>query len=596
MHEKIIILDFGGQYAHLIASRIRREKVLSEIYNPDEISVEDIKSQNIKGIILSGGPQSVFATDSPQCNPAIFELGIPVLGICYGHQFLNHSLGGIVSPGKIKEYGRAELTQTQNCPLFKNIPEKSVFWMSHGDEVTKLANGFEIIGTTKDCSNAAVWHPQKNLFGIQFHPEVTHSEFGDVLLKNFIDICEVSGDWTIEKYLAEHSKNLKAKIGAKKVFIFVSGGVDSTVCFALLSKVLGADKIWGLFVDNGLLRKDEVAYVEASLQKIGANLTTLKEADRFLENLAGITDPEKKRAVIGNTFLDVQRDYFAKHKITEGTLLAQGTIYPDTIESGATKNASKIKTHHNRVPEIQKMIDAGLVIEPLVDLYKDEVRNLGRILGLPEELVNRHPFPGPGLGVRTLCSPETIISRDLEIINDHHIILPIKSVGVQGDARTYRHPAIILNEDFEIPALEKFSTELINSEEKINRSIICIEKRSQAEKFSTISVKKSDINPTRIKLLQEADHIVMRNLELQNLYQKVWQFPVVICPMSFNDEGEESIILRPINSIDAMSASVGNLPWEFFTSCAEEILMKIPEISAVFLDITSKPPGTIEWE
>lgn len=595
MHEKIIILDFGGQYAHLIASRIRRENVLAQIFNPDEISLEFLKTENVKGIILSGGPQSVFDANSPKCDPALFELGIPILGICYGHQFLNYSLGGKVEPGKNKEYGRAELTQNQNCPLFQEIPEKSIFWMSHGDEVTMLPQGFEICGSSDDCLNAAVWNKEKNLFGIQFHPEVTHSKFGNQLLKNFLDICNVSRDWTIEKFFEEHEIALKKQVGNKNVFLFVSGGVDSTVAFALLSKILGKDRVKGLFVNNGLLRKDEVPFVQKSLKAIGADLTTLEETDTFLNNLANKFEPEAKREIIGNTFLEVQNKFFAENDLHEDWILAQGTIYPDTIESGNTKNASKIKTHHNRVPEIQKLIDEGKVIEPLAELYKDEVRELGELLGLPHNLVWRHPFPGPGLGVRILCS-ETEVSQTLTKTQNKtltYLPLPIKSVGVQGDFRTYRHPAVLLNQALDIPALENQATQLINQDENINRALFLL--GSQTEDLKDCVIQKTDITQARIETLQVADNIVTKALSTYECYNKVWQFPVVLVPMAFNNTGKESIVLRPINSVDAMSASVGNLPHEFFKFVTQEIL-KDTNISAVFLDITSKPPGTIEWE
>lgn len=599
MHEKIIILDFGGQYAHLIASRIRRENVLAEIYNPDEVDVDFFRDEKIKGIILSGGPQSVYDEGSAACDLEIFSLGKPVLGICYGHQFMNHSLGGKVVPGKDsgKEFGRAELAHNDECPLFENIPKSSTFWMSHGDEVSVLGDGFEVCAQTNSCDNAAVWNKEKNLFGIQFHPEVTHSQFGGQLLSNFINICDVSRDWTIEKFFEEHTTKLKKQIGNKNVILFVSGGVDSTVAFALLTKVLGEGRVRGLFVDNALLRHEEVPYVKTSIRAIGADLTVMREADLFLKNLEHKYEPEAKREIIGNTFLEVQRKFFADNEVSDDTLLAQGTIYPDTIESGATKNSVKIKTHHNRVPEIQKMIDEGKVIEPLADLYKDEVRALGELLGLPHELVWRHPFPGPGLGVRILCNEEIVTNKAIEsvVVADQNIqILPLKSVGVQGDFRTYRHPAILEIREFNIPELEKLSTQIINQSDEVNRCLVCLGKNTE-DKLKTVSMPSVYMTEDRIKLLQKADHIVTQNLLEMDLYSDVWQFPVVLVPISFNGKGKESIILRPINSIDAMSASVGNLPKEFFDKVTKEIL-EDSDISAVFLDITSKPPGTIEWE
>lgn len=656
MHEKIIILDFGGQYAHLIASRIRREKVLSEIHQPDEVEVDFLKDPSIKGIILSGGPQSVYDEGSASVDPQIFELGKPVLGICYGHQFMNQALGGKVVPGQDsgKEFGRAELTHNGACPLFKDIPATSTFWMSHGDEVETMGEGFTGCGDTALCPNAAVWHEQKNLFGIQFHPEVTHSEYGAQLLKNFVGLCGVHGDWTMDKFLAEHEAQLKMQLEGKHVVLFVSGGVDSTVAFALLSKVLGPDRVQGLFVDTGLLRQGEREYVKQSIEAIGAKLTVMDEADRFLGNLAGVYEPEKKREIIGNTFLDVQRDFFQNHLgIAERTadsgqrtekggledsqkqevqgngearsetyenirrtstgaddaeirsfsessewILAQGTIYPDTIETGGTKNSVTIKTHHNRVPEIQKMIDEGKVVEPLADLYKDEVRALGELMGLPHELVWRHPFPGPGLGVRILCNDQA--QTNLPIVPSEcgkYAALPLKSVGVQGDFRTYKAPGMLFLKDLKGASLSDFeslSTLLINQNDDINRCLKLLAVNFD-ENIESVSSIKCDTNPERVARLQRADHIVTQTLLEMDLYNNIWQFPVVLAPINFNRKAQESIILRPIDSIDAMSATVGKLPTEFFERVAEQIL-EDSSISAVFLDVTSKPPGTIEWE
>lgn len=606
-HEKIIILDFGGQYAHLIASRLRREKVLAEIHNPDEITPEYLKDNSIRGVILSGGPQSVFDTDSPKCNNTLFELGKPVLGICYGHQYMNHNLGGKVEPGSVKEYGPADLKFDPACPLFykvrnlnptSNIQDPiSKVWMSHGDEVIELGTNFESCGSTEHCKNAAVWHRTKKLFGIQFHPEVTHSEHGTQILKNFLEICEVSYDWSMEKFLEEETAKLKKQVGDKNVFLFVSGGVDSTVAFALLSKVLGPGLVKGLFVNTGLLRHGEVEEVKQSLEAIGTQLTILDETDRFLNNLKKIYDPENKREIIGNTFLEVQQKFFRDNKLGDDWLLAQGTIYPDTIETGGTKNAAKIKTHHNRVPEIQKLIDEGKVIEPIAELYKDEVRSLGELLGLPRPLVWRHPFPGPGLGVRILCADPTCeetcygVSLPLEWKKDT-TILPIKSVGVQGDSRTYRHPEVLLKNGItDLSSLETRATMDININPEVNRVIVSIVDK----KFESVQVHESYITPERVETLQRADHIVTSTLREMHCYESVWQFPTVLVPVSLDGKGKESIILRPIDSIDAMSASVGKLPWEFFERVADAI-MEDGDISGVFLDVTSKPPGTIEWE
>ena len=603
-HEKIIILDFGGQYAHLIASRIRRLGVLAEIMLPRETKANDLKDESIKGIILSGGPQSVFEEDSPRTDDAIFELGLPVLGLCYGHQYFAHALGGKVAPGTTGEFGRSEFTQDEKCPILKGIQSESIVWMNHVDAVETFAPGFEICGTTPHCATAAAWDKDKNFFSLQFHVEVTHTEFGEQMLGNFLDICECSRDWSVEKFYQEQEQKLRETVGDRNVFLFVSGGVDSTVTFALLSKVLGKDRVRGLFVDTGLLRAGEVEQVEKSIRAIGADLTTLREGDYFLSKLAGMTDPEEKRTTIGHAFLDVQQKFFAENQLGDEWLLAQGTIYPDTIESGGTKNADKIKTHHNRAPEVQKLIDAGKVIEPVADLYKDEVRALGELLGLPHELVWRHPFPGPGLGVRILCSEKEINETLVDEIDSFtlqpkkrpFVKLPIKSVGVQGDFRTYRHPAVLTSIPGEktIENLEKFSTKLINHYDEINRCTLVLGKNYEGN-ISHVSVKKCDMSQDRVEMLQRADGIVTKLLAEMDVYSDVWQFPVVLLPVSFNKTGSETIVLRPVDSIDAMSASVGNLPWEFFDRAAKKIL-EDPNISAVLLDCTSKPPGTIEWE
>ncbi len=613
MHEKIIILDFGGQYAHLIANRIRRQNVLAEIWDIST-PIEQFKDESIKGIIMSGGPQSVFEENSPKCDLAVFDLGLPILGICYGHQFITHSLGGKVLPGKKGEFGRAEVTHNKECPLFKDVPEKSIFWMNHVDEVGEPAEGFINCATTDCCTHASLCHPEKNIFSTQFHLEVTHSEFGTKVFENFLDICGVARDWTMEKFLEGEKKKIKEQVGDKNVFLFVSGGVDSTVSFMLLTEILGAERVKGLFVDIGLMRKGEVEFVEKEIKALGADLTVLSEGERFLANLENIYDPEKKREIIGHTFLDVQQDFFTKHDLHEDWLLAQGTIYPDTIETGGTAHADKIKTHHNRAPAVQKLIDEGKIIEPIKELYKDEVRALGELLGLPHNLVWRHPFPGPGLGVRILCSNESSIfklqssNKELGKINSFtlqtnkkpFIVLPIKSVGVQGDFRTYRHPAILTgikssnSAEFELKVLEKHATNLINHYSEINRGLVLLDKNFLGE-IREVQLHKKSITKDRVKLLQTADDIVNRTLLEMNLYEKVWQFPTVLIPVSFNQTGEESIILRPIDSIDAMSASVGKLPWRFFAKVASGILQE-GKVSAVFLDVTSKPPGTIEWE
>lgn len=404
--KKVVILDCGGQYAHLIGTRLRKLGTFSEIRDSETVA-EELK--NYSGIILSGGPQSVYEKNSPTIDRAIFTLGIPILGICYGHQLMSQELGGEVAPGKVKEYGIAEFRKVKDSPFFKDINFPSTVWMSHGDEVKKMAEGFAIIGSSADCEYVAIADEKRKFYGVQFHPEVTHSQQGNLFLKNFLEICGAQNSWSLENYLGKIIQNIQAKVGEKNVFMLVSGGVDSTVAFALLEKALGKDKVYGLFVDTGLMRYGERDEVEKALKSIGFdNLHIEARGTDFIAALAEKSEPEEKRKIIGDMFLKVQAEVSAKLKLNpDEWLLGQGTIYPDTIETGGTKNADKIKTHHNRVEAIQKLIEEGKVIEPLQDLYKDEVREIGEMLGLPHEMVWRHPFPGPGLGVRILCSDKS---------------------------------------------------------------------------------------------------------------------------------------------------------------------------------------------
>lgn len=593
----IIILDFGGQYAHLIASRIRRMGVYAEI-KPPETPVEELK--NAAGIILSGGPQSVYDDGSPQADPKMFDLGIPVLGLCYGLHWMTKALGGEVKSGKVKEYGRTKIRstkfKTQNVGLFQDCPEEFFVWMSHGDEASKLPDGFKLIATSDACKNAAFADESRKLFALQFHPEVTHTEHGNDMLKRFVDLCDAD-PWSIESYAEHISKQIKQDVGDRKVFMLVSGGVDSTVAFTLLNKVLGQDRVQGLLVDTGLMRKNEVADIKEAFKPL--NITNLRiedASDEFFENLKEAYDPEEKRRIIGDTFLAVQKRVSDEMglKIEDGWMLGQGTIYPDTIETGATKHADKIKTHHNRVEAVQKMIDQGLVIEPLKDLYKDEVRSLGEELGLPHELVWRHPFPGPGLGVRILCAEKPDTISKFEILNpkSEFSVLPVKSVGVQGDGRTYRHALAFFTGDSEVSdEMKKLATTIPNAHKEINRVLICT---SQSE-LPEFDFSSGYLTLDRANLLREADAIVDEEMRQdEGLYQQIWQFPVVLLPFG-TSKGGQSIVLRPIESIDAMTANSGYLPPQVLQKMTDRI-MEINGIDLVFLDLTSKPPGTIEWE
>jgi GMP synthase (glutamine-hydrolysing) len=584
--DKITVIDFGGQYAHLITNRIRRLGCYSDIVHSD-INIEELKSS--KGIILSGGPQNISENDSLKIDPEILSLNIPILGICYGHQLITHLLGGTVSRGEVKEYGKAELKISKQNELFKDVSDNGIVWMSHGDYVSKLGNGFEIIGKTNDCNSAAVANFDKKIYGLQFHPEVTHSEDGMKMLENFaFDICGCEKNWDMKQFIINEISNIQKTIGDKKVFLLVSGGVDSNVCFALLNKALGSKNVYGLHIDNGFMRKDESMKVEKAFRAIGLdNFHAVDSSEEFLEAVKGVTSPEEKRKIIGTKFIEIQAKETEKSGLdTNHWILGQGTIYPDTIESGDTKNSQTIKTHHNRVEAVQKLIDAGKVIEPIKDLYKDEVREVGRFLGLPDTLIDRHPFPGPGLAVRCLCLDEMEECLDLDIADSK--VLPIKSVGVQGDSRTYAHPLALLSEK-SWDEFEKISTHITNNHKEINRVVWLLSDTS----LDNINIVKGGITKERMDLLRIVDDIVTSYLKSNNLYHTIWQMPVVLIPLSFN--GGESIVLRPINSNEAMTANFTHIPKEHVKTLTKKI-MEIDGIDAVFYDVTNKPPGTIEWE
>ena len=598
MQDKIVVLDFGGQYAHLIANRVRRLGVFTEICSP----MADVKElADAKGIIYSGGPSSVYAEDAPDYNPEILNIPVPKLGICYGHQLMASQLGGTVKPGKVKEYGIADLLLKEpQHPLLKGIPASSPMWMSHGDAVENLPAGYKIIASTKDCSIAAVALDDRKIYGIQFHPEVTHSKFGMKILDNFIDICACERTWNMKSYMPIISEKIKKEVGDRKVFLLVSGGVDSTVAFVLLNRVLGTDRVMGLHIDNGMMRMDESAKIIDFLKAEGMhNLRVVDATDTFLGKLKGVTAPEQKRKIIGATFLVVKDEEMAKLNLDpKEWMIAQGTIYPDTIESGGTKNADLIKTHHNRVKEVMDLMAQGLLLEPLADLYKDEVRMLGEELGIPHNLVWRHPFPGPGLGVRLLCTDgkgEFAKMEDVpglaDYLKENHIegkILPIKSVGVQGDGRTYAQPFLLTTKNLTWKQCEKFSTELVNRFKVINRVIwqvgaVSDEMPKLVEQYAT---------KHNFDVLRKFDNICTEFLQENKLYESIWQMPVVSVPLTVADK--PCIVMRPVNSSEAMTANFAEIDQKLLEGLWGRFVAE--GAGSLWYDVTHKPPGTIEWE
>ena len=493
-NELILILDFGGQYNQLIARRVRECNVYSEVV-PYDIAIEKIKEKNPKGIIFTGGPASVYGENSPQCAKEIFELGIPILGICYGMQLMTYTLGGQVTRANKREYGTINVNIDNSSLLLQGFETNNGFLMSHTDYVETVPEGFKNIGSTSSCPNAAIENPEKKLYGIQFHPEVNNSINGIQVIKNFLfNICQCKGDWVIASFAQESIQKLKEKIGDKKALCALSGGVDSSVAAILLSKAIGKN-LTCIFVDHGLLRKNEGDEVEEIFRnQFDINLIRVNAKNRFLEKLAGITDPERKRKIIGEEFIRVFEE--EAKKIGTVDFLVQGTIYPDVIESGLGKS-SVIKSHHN-VGGLPDYVDFKEIVEPLRDLFKDEVRKTGLELGIPENLVYRQPFPGPGLAIRIIgeiTDDKLTILKDADSIfreeiakaglhkniNQYFAVLTnLKSVGVMGDERTYDYTIALRaveTTDFmtgvwsKIPyeILEKVSSRIVNEVNHVNR-------------------------------------------------------------------------------------------------------------------------------
>lgn len=511
-NETILVLDFGSQYSQLIARRIRECKVYSRIV-PFSTPVEKIREEAPMGIILSGGPASVYQDNAPKCDPEIFNLGIPVLGICYGLQLTVMTLGGKVARGHAREYGKAEIEITGESPLLDGLPSPLQVWMSHGDKVTALPEGFVTTAKTTNTEFAAIRHTEKKIYGIQFHPEVVHTHRGTEIIRNFaMRICGCSGNWTMESFIERSVREIQEKTAGQKVILGLSGGVDSSVAAALIHKAIG-DKLTCIFVNNGLLRKNEAERVqELFAGSFKMNLVYIDATDRFLDKLAGVTEPEKKRKIIGHEFVNVFDA--AAMKLKDVKFLAQGTTYPDVIESVPIDGnpSAMIKSHHN-VGGLPEKMNLKL-LEPLSRLFKDEVREVGKKLGLPDEMVYRQPFPGPGLAVRMLGA----------------------------------------------------------------------------------------VNRKDLDTLREADIIIVDEMKKAGLYYKIWQAFAVFVPVKtvgvMGDERtyDNVIALRAVESQDGMTADWVRLPYELMERISTRIINEVNGVNRVVYDITSKPPGTIEWE
>lgn len=595
----IVVLDFGGQYAHLIANRIRRLRVHAEIRSP-AAAVADL--QDADGLILSGGPASVYDPQAPAYNPEILAMGKPMLGLCYGHQLLCHRLGGQVERGATHEFGAAYLHVQKAEGVLAGLDARERVWMSHRDHVAALPPGFAVLGATENCPVAAMGDPERKIYGLQFHPEVTHTVRGMEILDNFAALCGAERCWTMERYAEQAIARIRAQAKGRNVFLFVSGGVDSSVAFLLLNRALGAERVRGLHIDTGFMRVGERAEVERLMKEAGLhNLQVVPDSANFLAATEEIADPEEKRRRIGAEFIRARERALVSLTLNpDEWLLGQGTLYTDTIESGGTENAAVIKTHHNRVGVIEQLLAEGKVIEPLDQLYKDEVRTLGETLGLPHHLIWRHPFPGPGLAVRVLCSEASsaqnadsgLVSEAQKVAAAFGLeldVLPLRSVGVQGDGRTYAHPAVVTGPR-EWKTLEALSTELTNRFPSINRVIYLLGPTPRPQQ----NLKAGYLTRDRLDLLRRADAIAMEALERHGLMREVTQMPTVLLPLS-SDGARESVVLRPIATSDFMTARFCRLPLAFLDDVRKQLL-SLEGIEAVFYDITHKPPGTVEWE
>jgi GMP synthase (glutamine-hydrolysing) len=630
--EKIAILDCGAQYTKVIDRRIRELQVATEIF-PLDVSPERLQEGGFSGVILSGGPFSVYDADAPPYHPGLFELSVPILGICYGMQLMNRHFGGQVKAASRKEYGETDIQVDCRAPLFTGLGAVQRVLMSHGDSVAELAPGFCAIGNSNGTL-AAIMHPEKRRYGVQFHPEVDLTEQGRAMLANFLfEICGLTGNFKLEDRLDLVIEDIQRTVGDRNVFVLVSGGVDSSVTAALLFKALGPEKVYAVHIDSGLMRHQESDLVCDALKALGLrHLRRMDAEETFLNattDIDGATvgplrtevDPEIKRRIIGDTFYHLIQQAIADVQAQEGVdlsqaFIAQGTLRPDLIESGnrdVSQSAHTIKTHHNDVPLIREQREKGLILEPNRDWHKDEVRQVGRLLGLPEALIIRQPFPGPGLGVRMLCCETPYVTADSATL--HHAlrqkagqagfqagVLPVKSVGVQGDGRSYSHLAVLSGSITEAswPTLQGLARDIPNELHGINRVAWLINPEPALPEVMLTTVTPTRLELDTLGLLRAMDHHVTQAFEAAGLLAGISQLLTVLVPVDPRGQNGYSLAIRGVVTSDYMTARPAALgkevPLAFLKDLAAKLLLQDSRVAWVFYDITSKPPATVEWE
>jgi len=621
--EGILVVDYGSQLAQTIARRCRELGYYSEILNPEDVTESGL--EKALGIISSGGPSSVYEDDSPRPSKSLSSSTLPALDICYAFQLYAHLNDGETKRGDgVGEYGKAVLNLLEDCPVFNDLPEEQVVWMSHGDYVSELPPGMKLIGSTSDCKYAAAWDLKKKRIGVQFHPEVDDTEYSQQIMGNFLELCgKPENPWTYELFVEQAVQQIKEQVGDQKVVHLTSGGKDSTLA-ALLLQMAGVDVDF-VHIDCGLERKYDVPQIERNLRAVGIEPIILDTTEELEVELEGVIGAEEKRHIIGKHYIRVAERY-ARERYGDNWVIGQGTIYPDHIESQGTKHSAKIKTHHNRVPEVLELIAQGRIVEPNLYLFKEEVEGIAMYLadrlgleGLRTIFAPQHPFPGPGLGIRCLCSS----GKYMDLFNEEGVfgkitnelqaralltsltgeiwniadsigynaeVLPVKSVGLQGDGRTYVPAAVVWGEH-DWDKLGDLSTTITNQMKgKINRVVYAC----GPEKINSIELKEGYITRDRLRLLQVADHIVMSALEKSGYMTKMKQCPTISVPVSINGGMGEAIVIRPFVTKDFMTGSFAQLPKWLIDEMTEKLLAL--GYSAVLYDISNKPPGTTEWE